>query len=225
MLNLHEKSVNFRRGPFMYSARNDIKIRPFVVRDYSSGNYNFNVRSRLKLGVTLMIDFVKSKLYLKKNICNEEEYANCVRDLISDNLVRSMKDFMQHRDSNCLDHSLYVSYNSYLICKWLGFDYRSAARGGLLHDFYLYDWHSQKPYKGLHGFMHPRIALQNANKQFYLNTREKDIILKHMWPLTVAAPKYRETFIVLCIDKYCACMEIFKIGGRDHLIRIQRLFP
>jgi HD superfamily phosphodiesterase len=128
-----------------------------------------------------------------------------------------MKNYIQHGNINCLDHSIYVSYSSYLICRRLGLDYRSAARGGLLHDFFLYDWHIGKPYKGLHGFIHPCIALQNANKYFVLNNREKEIIEKHMWPLTIGLPRYKETIVVLLLDKYWALIEIVKFGSKKRV--------
>lgn len=170
-----------------------------------------------------MIELIKSKLNSKADSFREEEYKECIRDLIQHEMVESMKNFIQHGDINCLEHSLYVSYISYLICRQLGLDYRSAARGGLLHDFFLYDWHTGKPYKGLHGFIHPHIALQNANKYFNLNDREKDIIQKHMWPLTVRLPRYREAFVVLLADKYCASMEIVKFGSRKNVHRLKEI--
>ncbi|MCX7715647.1 MAG: HD family phosphohydrolase [Clostridia bacterium] len=155
-----------------------------------------------------MTEWIKLKLNLKTYSSYEEEYERCVKDLIQHEMVLSMKNFIQHGDVNCLEHSICVSYNSYMICRKLKLDYRSAARGGLLHDFFLYDWHTEKPYKGLHGFIHPTVAFKNANMHFGLNDMEKDIILKHMWPLTIRLPKYRETVIVLLVDKYCAMMEI-----------------
>lgn len=155
-----------------------------------------------------MIEWIKSKLKLNADFYNDKEYMECISIFIQHKMVWSMQNFIQHGDINCLEHCLYVSYNSYLICKRLGLDYRSAARGGLLHDFFLYDWHIEKPYKGLHGFIHPDIALQNANKYFNLNEREKDIIQKHMWPLTLRLPKYKETFVVLFVDKFCAAIEM-----------------
>ena len=157
-----------------------------------------------------MIEWIKSKLSLKAYSSSDEEYEKCIHDLIQHEMVGSMKNFIQHGDINCLEHSLYVSYISYLVCRRLGLDYHSAARGGLLHDFFLYDWHIGKPYRGLHGFIHPHIALQNANEYFHLNDREKDIIQKHMWPLTLRLPRYKETFFVLLADKYCALVEIIK---------------
>jgi uncharacterized protein len=62
-----------------------------------------------------------------------------------------MEKFIQHSDVSCLEHCMSVSYNSYLICRRLGLNYQAAARGGLLHDLFLYDWHVSKPENGLHG--------------------------------------------------------------------------
>lgn len=170
-----------------------------------------------------MVDWIISKLGLEPDTSADMEYLDCIRDLIDHEMVRSMKNYIQHSDIDCLEHSLYVSYNSYLVCKRLGLDYRAAARGGLLHDFFLYDWHITKPYRGLHGFIHPRIALQNGNKYFQLNGLEQDIIRKHMWPLTIQLPKYKEAYIVIAADKYCALMEIFNFGERKNVRRLKSL--
>jgi uncharacterized protein len=99
------------------------------------------------------------------------------------------------------------------------FDYLSAARGGMLHDFFLYDWHITK-HGGLHGFTHSAAALENADRLFCLNDLEKDIILKHMWPLTIRMPRYKESFVVLIIDKYCASMEIFSLYNKNKISRL-----
>lgn len=170
-----------------------------------------------------MADLFISKLHLKAGPSDDKEYIECIRDLIDHDIVRSMKNYIQHSNIDCLEHSLYVSYSGYLVCKRLGLDYRSAARGGLLHDFFLYDWHIGKPYRGLHGFKHPYIALKNANQYFHLNGMEQDVICKHMWPMTIKPPKYKETCIVIAADKYCAFMEIFNFGERKNVRRLQSL--
>jgi len=170
-----------------------------------------------------MVGWIISKLKLEINSSVDKEYLDCICDLINHEKVRLMKNYIQHGDIDCLGHSLYVSYSSYLICRRIGLDYRSAARGGLLHDFFLYDWHWEKPYKGLHGFIHPRIALQNANRFFRLNDLEKEIICRHMWPLTITPPKYREAYIVSAADKYCAFMEISKFSKRKNMRRLESL--
>lgn len=140
------------------------------------------------------------------------EYADCISDLIGHELVRSMENYTQHGGVDCLAHSLYVSYTAYSICKQLGLDRCSAARGGLLHDFFLYDWHEKNHNGRLHGFSHPGIALRNADQYFFLNDLEREIIRKHMWPLTIMPPIYAETYIVLMVDKYCAFMETVGFG-------------
>lgn len=165
-----------------------------------------------------MIEWIKSKLNLKIDSISKEEYNKCIYELLQHEMVGSMENFIQHGDISCLDHSISVSYYSYIICRLLGFDYHSAARGGLLHDFFLYDWHGEKPYKGLHGFAHPNIALQNANQYFRLNELEKDIIQKHMWPLTIKLPKYKEAYVVSFVDKYCATLEVLNGGGKRNFI-------
>jgi uncharacterized protein len=136
----------------------------------------------------------------------KKEYESCVGDLLKNENVQSMSGFIQHGSLSCLDHCRHVSYKSYLICKALKLDYRSAARGGLLHDYFLYDWH-HSPGRW-HGFHHPRAALVNANRDFSLNRLERDIIKKHMWPLTLVPPRYRESLIVGLADKYCTMTEV-----------------
>ena len=136
-----------------------------------------------------------------------KEYEKCIMDLIQHEDVKSMEKYIQHGDVSCLDHSIDVSYRSFAICKRLGLDAKSAARGGLLHDFFLYDWHIPDPKRGLHAFTHPSTALLNANDRFSLNEKEKDIIIKHMWPLTIKPPKYKESFIVVIVDLYCSLIE------------------
>lgn len=153
------------------------------------------------------------------NIINTKEnieYFKIISELLKDPNVVEMKNYRQHYSTSCFRHCLEVSYISYIICKKLGLDYVSAARAGLLHDLFLYDWrlpHKNLPIKGKHAFAHPKIALMNSAKLFELNEKEKDIIVKHMWPVTLLAfPKYKESFIITLVDKYSAiksCIEYY----------------
>lgn len=143
----------------------------------------------------------KVKLY-------DDEFLSIIQDIINNETVQKMKDFRQHCNTSCFDHCLSVSYNSYLICKRLNLDYVSAARAGMLHDLFLYDWrYRENGRKGLHAFTHPRTALENSIKLFDLNKKEKDIILKHMWPITLIPPRYIEGFLLSIVDKYCTLYE------------------
>ena len=124
-----------------------------------------------------------------------------------------MDTFIQHADVSCLEHCLWVAYLSYWICERLNLsvDRRSLIRGALLHDFFLYDWHKKSSRKGLHGFTHPRAALENAERLFPLNGKEKDIILRHMWPLTPVPPRYLESYVVSLSDKFCSLVETLRL--------------
>lgn len=149
-----------------------------------------------------------SKIDLNKHA----EFYTTIQDLISNETVQKMKQFRQHYDTTTYEHCFYVAYLSYKICKKLRLDYKAAARGGMLHDLFLYDWRSSKKLLNLersHAFIHPKIALENASKLFTLTNKEKDIIVKHMWPVTIKLPKYPESFIVTFVDKYSALKESF----------------
>jgi uncharacterized protein len=137
----------------------------------------------------------------------EEDFESCILDLLAHSEVQQMDDFLQHGGTTCLEHCLAVSRLSYETAKRLRLDGRSAARGALLHDFFLYDWHKSDPQRKWHGLSHPRTALAHADRCFDLNPVERDIILKHMWPLTPALPRYPESFLVLTADKYMALKE------------------
>ena len=150
---------------------------------------------------------------LNKNIEKCTEFNEILSDILSNETVKQMHNYIQHGEISCYTHCYCVAYYTYLICKKLKLDYKSAVRGAMLHDLFLYDWHTTSPAdineKGVHAWAHPRIALKNASKIFNLNDTEKDIIRNHMWPVTLKFPKTKEAFIVSCMDKYSATAETF----------------
>ncbi len=155
-----------------------------------------------------MIKALGSK-YIIGNDSKTKEFYSIIKDLSEHCEVLKMKRFRHHYHTSCFQHSLNVAYYSYLICKKLGLDYKSAARGAFLHDFYLYEWRerTRKKDEAPHGFTHPYVALRNAKKHFEISDVEADIIINHMWPLTVSLPKHKESYVVTAVDKYCAVAE------------------
>ncbi|NLW77896.1 MAG: HD family phosphohydrolase [Ruminococcaceae bacterium] len=143
---------------------------------------------------------------------DDAEYLAIVEDILQDEDVQSMKTFIQHGTTSCLEHSIAVSYLSYKTCLKYGLDARAAARAGLLHDLFLYDWHLHSSITGgkMHAFTHPGSALKNAERKFHLSKKEREIILKHMWPLTVIPPRHPESYVVLFHDKACSMRETFR---------------
>lgn len=146
-----------------------------------------------------------------------QEFYECIKDIVTHPAVLQMKNFYQHCDTDCYEHCLNVAYNNFRICRYLGLDARSAARGGMLHDLFLYDWrqHRRKTGDRLHAITHPVTAYRNARKYFKLNKVEKEVITKHMWPVSLIPPRYPETYIICLTDKYCGSREI-----ADHYSRI-----
>ena len=139
---------------------------------------------------------------------DKEEFENIIKDIKENQTVKEMKNFKQHYNTSCYDHCVNVAYISYKICKKLKLDYKETVRAAMLHDLFLYDWRKrQDGRKGLHAFTHPKTSLENAKKLFELSEKEQDIILKHMWPLTVKLPKYPESYVVTVADKYSAICE------------------
>ena len=143
------------------------------------------------------------------------KYQSIMSQILNDPEMQKSKDFVQHGDVSVYSHSVGVAEYSCRFAEALSklgvkFDYHSLVRGALLHDFFRYDWHDD--WDLLHGFKHPRIALENADKHFSLNKKERNIIRKHMWPMTFAnIPTCREAWVVCAVDKYCSLLETFKI--------------
>lgn len=152
------------------------------------------------------------QLYKNQNWLQNNEFVTCVADILVHPKFQKMNQFIQHGETTTMQHCLQVAYLTYRICKYYHLDYRSAARGALLHDLFLYDWHTYRREFGrsFHGLTHPRVALKNANRFFNLNVVEQDIILRHMWPLTLIPPRFLEGFVVMYADKHCGLVETMK---------------
>ena len=152
------------------------------------------------------------KHYIKELIKDDKEFQEIINPLVSNETVQKMKNFRQHYETSCFDHCYAVAYYCYLICKKYNLDYISATRAAMLHDLFLYDWRVKQPgRKGLHAFTHGKIACQNACELFDLNDKEKDMSIKHMWPVTIEFPKSFEGLVLTFVDKYCAMSESFEI--------------
>ena len=133
------------------------------------------------------------------------------KDILSSPGMQAEKGFIQHGSISVYEHSIHVVYCSLALAAIfrLRVDQKAIVRGGLLHDYFLYDWHIPSPTHRLHGFRHANCALRNAAGEFSLTPIEQDIIARHMFPLNIKPPKYRESIFVCIADKCCAICEIF----------------
>lgn len=148
------------------------------------------------------------------------------KDILQSRNFRRTREHIQHGNMTVNNHCMNVARYSLALSQKLHINCneKELIRGALLHDYFLYDWHDKdyiKPHN-LHGFYHPGRALRNADKEYKLTEREKDIIRKHMWPLTVVPPMCREGWIVTMADKWCSLMETVGVH-RGHGAIIEKL--
>lgn len=134
--------------------------------------------------------------------------------------IKRNKEFIQHGTTSIYDHCRNVALVSLKIADSfkIKVDRDSLVKGALLHDYYLYDWHTHK--FNWHGFTHPKIALENARKEFNLTSVEEDIISRHMFPLTPLPPKTKEGAVVCIADKLCSLYETFRLNERRRPCRV-----
>ena len=61
---------------------------------------------------------------------DDAQYIEIVGDILENEAVQSMKNYVQHGATSCLSHCIAVSYLSYQTCLRYGLDARAAARAG-----------------------------------------------------------------------------------------------
>lgn len=122
----------------------------------------------------------------------------------------------QHGNVTTFAHSIRVACLAVWLADrmhlWHKVDLKSLIRAGLLHDYFLYDWHDwDNGEHRLHGFTHGKAAAENAARDFDLNEVEIDSITNHMFPLTPKPPKYVEGYLVTLADKLSATKETLSL--------------
>lgn len=135
-----------------------------------------------------------------------DSYNSIVKDILENEEFNKLK-YIEHHGITRYEHSFKVSYISYLIARNLHFKKEEVARAGLLHDFFISSDDRTIKEKTLSTFTHPKKALENANKNFKLSKREKNIIKSHMFPLYITMPRYKESVLVSLVDKIVALFE------------------
>ena len=111
--------------------------------------------------------------------------------------INETKNYIQHGSISVYTHCVNVARMSVKIAKWLPIQVNMDALviGALLHDYFLYDWHDGEG------------AYKNAEMDYTLSPRVKNIIVRHMFPLTPIPPACKEAWIVCIADKICAIEE------------------
>lgn len=144
---------------------------------------------------------------ITRELLKDDEYLNIVSTVLTSKEFQKRKKWVHHENCSLYEHCLVVSYLSYKICKKRNWNYKDAAIGGLLHDFYKEPWQDnldkKVPFFKQHGFVHAHEAMENAYRFFpeLMNERVANIIERHMFPLNIKPPKYKEGWVVTYADK------------------------
>lgn len=178
-------------------------------------------------------------LYYNKNVLEDidpmivlnpffDDWYFLVEEILMHDEFQKRKLFNHHRDMSVWDHSILVSFKSYIASKYFGADPRICAIAGLLHDFYPYAWlyndklaniddgeylkelNVKKSLFKKHGFVHAKEAALNYIK-FFPHLENKKItnsIKRHMFPLNILPPRYIEGFVITLVDKLNSCHEL-----------------
>ena len=157
-----------------------------------------------------------------------EEWFSLVESVLKHDEFQRRKLFMHHHNMSVWEHSILVSYKSFMASKYYGGDSRICAIAGLLHDFYpqawlwndelakledgkyLSDFNVKRSLFKMHGFVHGKEAALNYVKYFpeLEDKRITNAIERHMFPLTIKPPMYLEGFILTGIDKLNSVREL-----------------
>ncbi len=155
------------------------------------------------------------------NKYGNEEFFEIIEPVLNVSEFQELNN-IRHHGMTRLDHCVRVAYYSYKVTKFLGLDYKLVTKAAVLHDFFTNEVEDMSLLKRF--TKHPQIACDNACKYFDLNDKQKDIILKHMFPITLVPSKYIETYIVDFVDDVAAIYERCYSFGNEFRAAIVFLF-
>lgn len=174
---------------------------------------------------TNLIKYIDSSIVLHPLF---DDWMLIVEEILLSDEFQKRKIFMHHHNMSVWDHSILVSFRSYELARIAHADERICAIAGLLHDFYSQAWIStpeieelengkyatlmkeKKPFYKMHGFTHAKDASLNYVKYFpqLENKKITNSIKRHMFPLNIIPPRYKEGFIITLVDKFNSVHEL-----------------
>lgn len=147
---------------------------------------------------------------LTKKALKDMDFVHYISDILSNGKFLLLKDYPHHNNVTRFDHCIHVAYSCYRKAVKLGYAHiRELVRGAVLHDFFLYDYTTERTIKKhyLHGVFHPSESLKQAESEFNISDIERNVIKSHMFPLSFTMPKYLASWLVISYDKYWATYE------------------
>ena len=144
-----------------------------------------------------------------------DKYLEYTGDLLSDDLVKGMEKYHHHKEVTTHFHSVYVSYTVLKMAEKMKLENaREITRAALLHDFYLYEWYTEK-HEEYHIYYHPKMSVKNIENHFgSLSPVQKNMILSHMFPMGIELPKSKGAWLLTLADKRCASEDYLHTSKR-----------
>lgn len=155
---------------------------------------------------------------IKHNYLKHDDFNQLINELLNHEKVRSLNNYEQHLSTSRLEHSLNVAYFAYRLGRFSKLDLEGMVPAALLHDFFLYNHRVEQPIPGNHLYVHPKMALANAQSVMEISPLMENIILSHMWPFSDVKPASKEAWLVNLADKSATLMEL----GKQVLLRSKR---
>ncbi len=157
-----------------------------------------------------------------------ENFQKITDDIVTHPLFVQLRACPHHGGENSLyAHSVDTAKCAYRLAKRFHMRedrVRAVTRAALLHDFFGYDWQSERHrrytqhYTGwkrlshMHAFIHGAHAARRANRLFGLDQRQREAITSHMFPLA-PWPKNSEAWVLTLADKLVASREVSEAVG------------
>ncbi len=155
-------------------------------------------------------------------------FLEMTEDIINHPLFLEMQEMPHHGGENSLYiHSVDTAKCACKLAKAFHMRedrVRAVTRAALLHDFFGYDWQSDrhrrftKRYTGwrrvthMHAFIHGAHAAHRAGRFFELDARQRAAITSHMFPLA-PFPANSEAWVLTLADKWVASKEVSAAVG------------
>lgn len=149
----------------------------------------------------------------------KNELEAIYKSFFGDERIKRMQSIPMHRGSNCYIHSFKVAKLAVKrALRHKSIDLKTLLLGAILHDYYLYDWRTEKDKKMSHCASHPKVSIANAVKDFDIPTSVQNIIRTHMWPFNLDEfPNTKEGRILTLADKSVFWREVFT--SKKHKIK------
>ena len=158
-------------------------------------------------------------------------FLEITQDIISHPLFTELQTVQHHGGENSLYlHSVATAKCAYQLARKFHMRedrVRAVTRAALLHDFFGYNWQSErhrrytKHYSGWKRLTH---AAHRANRIFGLDDRQKAAITSHMFPLA-PMPRNSEGWVLTLADKLVASKEVGETVGWHMRRMYQKVLP